>query len=317
MHTTSHMYEHDNIELDKDKALPENSNPVEEYLTWKRSYALPAFRSYKIWVERFHAFIGKSPEMLSHMDYAAFAEHLRLKYSPKCVEFALTVIHNYLRFFSEQHRLRFPLYLVRVPKAMARSHHAVTEEEYHKMVLALQSRKRASARDLAILMLLHDTGMRVGEVCSLEIDDIEPDCSAVIRTEKTTRRRRVFWNANTDLVLQRYLVERINSKPKTEMLFVALSDGREQGLKSRSIQRMVGETTKRAGIKANVCPHSFRHAFIHRLAKLGVPDALIAQLVGHSSPISIAHYTKLSRPEFEEVGRRQLSMMHAGLGTNA
>jgi integrase/recombinase XerD len=314
MQTTSHMYEHDNLE--SNNRLLEN-NPVEEYLNWKRSYALPAFRSYKIWIERFYAFIGKAPEMLSHMDYAAFAEHLRLRYSPKSVEFALTVVHNYLRFFSEQHRLRFPLYLVRIPKAIARSHHAVSEEEYGKMVLALQSRKKASVRDLAILMLLHDTGMRVGELCSLEIDDIEPDCSAVIRTEKTTRRRRVFWNANTDNVIQRYLVERINSKPKTESLFVAACDEQEQGITSRSIQRMIGDAAKRAGVKANVCPHSFRHAFIHRLAKLGVPDALIAQLVGHSSPISIAHYTKLSRPEFEEVGRRQLSMINTGMGVNA
>jgi len=178
------------------------------------------------------------------------------------------------------------------------------------MILALKNRKKPSVRDLALLMLIHDTGMRVGELCSLEIDDIEADYSAVIRTEKTTRRRRVFWNANTDNILQEYLVERINAKPKTETLFIGIKAGRELGLTSRQIQRVIGETAERAGIKVNISPHSFRHAFIHRLAKLGTPDALIAQLVGHSSSISISPYTKLSRPEYEEVGRKQLAFAY-------
>ena len=306
MHTASNIYEREDLELEE-ITITEHGNPVEEYLNWKRSYALPAYRSYRIWVERFYSFAEKRPESLTLADFTGFSEQLRLQYSPKCVQFALSIIHNYLRFFSEHGRLRFPLCLARVPKAIARSNYAVSEAEYRAMIQTLKARNKPSQRNIAILMLLHDTGMRIGELCSLEIDDIEPDYSAVIRTEKTTARRRVFWNSDTDLVLQNYLVERVNSHPKTEKLFVAARDGRERGLSSRNIQKIIGETAERAGIKANVSPHSFRHALIHRLAKLGIPDALIAQLVGHSSPASIAPYTRLSRPEYEEVGRKQLA----------
>ncbi len=58
-------------------------------------------------------------------------------------------------------------------------------------------------RDLAVVMLLHDTGMRVGELARLEIDQVEEDCSATIETEKTVQRRQVFWKRDTDEVLPR------------------------------------------------------------------------------------------------------------------
>ena len=157
-------------------------------------------------------------------------------------------------------------------------------------------------------MLLHDTGMRIGELLSLQIEDIEEDKSAVIRTEKTIRSRRVFWNADTDTILQNYLVDRINSGPKdSEFLFATRRMKADRGLSARSVQRMFLRTLRDAGIARKLCLHSFRHSFIHRLAKLGVPDAIIAQLVGHSTPFTISHYTKLSRPEFQGYALKQLA----------
>ena len=149
--------------------------------------------------------------------------------------------------------------------------------------------------------------MRIGELVSLEIDSVEEDCSAAIRTEKSIRERRVFWNADTDEVLQRYLVERVNNGPSdVDALFVAGRSKNKKAISKRSIERMFQIVLGKAGITRKLCPHSFRHSFIHRLAKLGVPDAIIAQLVGHTTPATIAHYTKLSRPEFKHYALKQL-----------
>jgi len=287
-----------------------NFELIEEYLAWKRSYSKTAYRSYRIWVTRFQEFVNKPPEMLRHTDYTAFAQGLQEKYASKSIEFALNVVHNYLRFFSEQGRLHFPLYLARVPHGFAQSHEAVTEDEYIKIVTMFRGEQLPQLRELAIIMLLHDTGMRIGELLSLDIEDIEENRSAVIRTEKSFRERRIFWNLDTDDVLQRYLVERVNNNAgnESEALFVSKSsrDGSFTKITARSIERSFQTHLKNAGINRKLCPHSFRHSFIHRLAKLSVPDAIIAQLVGHSTPTTIAHYTKLSRPEYEHYAKRQL-----------
>jgi integrase/recombinase XerD len=284
-----------------------NNDLIQEYLSWKRSYTKRAHHVYSLWVHRFQKFVNKPPEILRPADYAAFAASLQGKHAPSGIQFALNIVHNYLRFFSEQGRLRFPIYLARIPRAAVQSYNAVEEQEYRQMVETHRIRKKTTLRDLAIIMLLHDTGVRVGELLSLEIGDLEADCSAVIRTEKTVRERRIFWNPDTDGVLQQYVVERVNHGPSdSDALFVTDCNGTSGPTSRRSVERIVKSAAEKAGITRRLCPHSFRHAFIHRLAKLSVPDAIIAQLVGHSTPGTIAHYTKLSRPEFHEYALRQL-----------
>ncbi len=284
-----------------------NDSLIQEYLAWKRSYSKSAHRSYRLWVSKFQNFVNKQPEDLRYTDYVAFTEQLVGRYSPRCIQYGLSVVHNYLRFFLEQGRLRFPLYLARVPKAAADSHEPVDESDYRKIVAVLRNTTPVPLRDLAIIMLLHDTGLRVGELLCLSVDDLEEDQSAVVHTEKTIHDRRVFWNADTENVLQRYLAERVNRGPtETGALFVSRCSRDANAITVRTVERMFKRVLKITGIAQKLCPHSFRHAFIHRLAKLGVPDAIIAQLVGHSSPHSIANYTKLSRPEYKEYAHKQL-----------
>lgn len=284
----------------------DNEVLIKEYLEWKRTYAPVAAARYGVWIKRFQNFTNKTPEDLVVGDWIAFSESLSGRFAPKSVQHALNIIHNYLRFWQEQGRLRrFPLYLARIPKAIVSSHNAVEEDEYHRMVGVLRNRGRVGLRDLAILMLLHDTGMRVGELVSLEIEQIEEDASAAIRSEKTVERRRVFWNRDTDEILHQLIVERTNSGKGSDWLFVPNVKGvEEKALSTRSVQRMIAKTVDAAGITRKLSPHSFRHGYIHRMAALSVPDAIIAQLVGHTTPHTISHYTKLSRPEYKEFAQK-------------
>jgi integrase/recombinase XerD len=288
--------------------VEDNESLIKEYLEWKASYAKQASRAYAIWVRRFQEFTNLPPEHLTVSHWTTFAQTLEGRFASKSVQFAMNIIRNYLRFWNEQGRLRsLPLYLARVPTAISCTHNATTEDEYRRLVTELRLKGDEGLRDLTVVMLLHDTGMRVGELTSLEIEDVEEDCSAVIRTEKTVQRRRVFWNQDTDEVLHRYLVQRINNGAKSDALFVRKSGTPEIPLTTRSVERIVNLACKQANISRHLSPHSFRHAFIHRLAALGVPDAIIAQLVGHSTPFTISHYTKLSRTECEQFARKQFS----------
>ena len=169
-----------------------NSDLIHDYLSWKRSYTKKAHISYQIWIHRFQEFVNKPPELLRHSDYTAFALSLRGKHAPRGIEYALNIVHNYLRFFAEQGRLRFPLYLARVPKGDAQYHEAVEESEYVRIVGTLRAKHPRPIRDLAIIMLLHDTGVRVGELLSLEVGHLEEDYSAVIKRKSRSGRDAYF-----------------------------------------------------------------------------------------------------------------------------
>jgi len=284
--------------------------PVEEYLKWKESYSKSAHKSYRIWVERFQQFVGKMPEELVLQDIVEFSRAIRQQYAPKNVQYGMNIVHNYLRFFHEQGRLSLPLYLVRVPRASSNTHHAITEEEYMRMLEVLNKKVPMPLQNLCVIRLLHDTGMRVGELCSLTIEDVGREKFAVIKTEKTTRERRIFWSAATDTLLRMYLSLRseVELERDQNALFVGSRGSYTGRITARSIERMIRTVAQDAGIQTNICPHSFRHGFVHRLAKERVPDAIIAQLVGHSTAHTVAEYTKLSRPEHEEAYRRVFGM---------
>lgn len=281
-----------------------NDELIEEFLAWKRTYSPHAANRYRLWVTRFQKLVNKPPEQMRFQDFVAFSDGVRGRYAPKNVQYSHNIIHNYLRYFFEQGRLNFPLHFVRVPRARAESHYCITESESRSLIESFHGSDPLTLRNLTIIRLLHDSGMRVGELVAVNLRDIGSGMTAVIETEKTVEERRIFWTKQTDAVLRRYLEIRREFGANDPALFVAIGHGNissrnQRRLSARSIERIVKQSCQRAGVTEKVCPHSFRHAFIHRMARKGTPDAIIARMVGHSTPHTIAHYTKLSRPEME------------------
>ncbi len=273
-----------------------NGELIEEFLEWKKSYTKWAFDRYRIWVTRFQEHVSKVPEEMCARDYVGFAESIKEGYAEKSVQFALNIVHNYLRFFAEQGRLGFPMYFVRVPRARAESHYAITGDEFELILDQIAAGSGLiRARDEAMFRLLWDSGMRLGELIGLDVGDLKPDRSAQIPTEKTVTDRHVFWSGETERAIRSYLELRRQGGEEigrgSPLLRGAKCGGRLTG---RAVQRRLKRYCSGAQIEEKICPHSFRHAFIHRMAKKGVPDSVTSVLVGHTSPITVAHYTRLN-----------------------
>ncbi len=281
-----------------------NAELVEEFLGWKRSYTKWAFERYRIWVTRFQDFVNRPPDEMGIGDYVRFTDSIRGRYAAKNVQYALNIVHNYLRFFHEQGRLGFPIFLVRVPRAHSESHHCVTDGEYERMLRQAAKREDLiGLRDVLILRMLHDTGARVGELMSLRISDLSGEGYAHIDSEKSLDKRRIFWTPPTTAALEDYLKARRSGElagaENPEAMFLGMTRSGYTPLTTRSVARMVRAMARDAGIASHIVPHSFRHAFVHRLAKKGVPDAIIANMLGHSTSETVRDYTKLSRTEYE------------------
>src|SRR5258707_8988732 len=137
--------------------------------------------------------------------------------------------------------------------------------------------------------------------------DVEPgNSSAVVVSEKSKILRRVFWSDETNGFMRRHVATRgIEGAQFDDMLFVPAPKYGSEALNARSVQRMLRRGATSAGIAGRVVPHSFRHSYIHRLASVGTPDAVIAQMIGHRPPLPIPHYPKLSRPEMQSVANQR------------
>ena len=131
-------------------------------------------------------------------------------------------------------------------------------------------------RDLAIVDLLYSTGIRVGELVRLNIDDISFEERECVVFGKGDKERRVYFDAKAKLHLQDYLKERDDDNPA---LFVTLRSPHER-IKIGGIESRLREMGKQLDIQ-KVHPHKFRRTLATMAIDKGMPIEQLQQLLGH------------------------------------
>ncbi len=184
---------------------------VKQYLEWKGTYAHRASVNYRIWLDRFIEVCGDKPiEEYSISDYVKYKHWIENHFSPYCVMYATIVIKNFFRFYRDQNFICLSPSFIKLPHVTAKSHRAVTEEEFNKTIEGIPENNFRSLRDLLLIRLLWDTGVRVSELCDLDISQInEKKHSAVIRTKKTGNQRIIVWSEDTNHLLMKYMGMRL------------------------------------------------------------------------------------------------------------
>lgn len=278
-----------------------------DYLQWKRQTTKnpDTVPNYERWVRRFYDFLGRDTcdfsleEVLKFKDWLAKPNKNRNAYSPKNIQYGMTLLRDYISYQMTVHAFQFPLKLLKIPQERSKSHHAITQEEYLKMMACLPLNEPITLQRRLMLTLLWDTGMRIGELLRLKISDLREQ-GATIQNEKNHRSRLVGWSAETEKMLRFYLPLRRHLKTKEDYLFVSFKWKPSRKLTSRQLERVVEELREKAGLKTIVRPHSFRHGFVHRQLDQGRPITTIAQMLGHSTVFNVLSYAQLSGKEIKE-----------------
>jgi site-specific recombinase XerD len=159
---------------------------------------------------------------------------------------------------------------------------------------------RSYLRDCAILEMLFSTGLRVSELCSLNVDlDLSRDELSV--RGKGEKVRVVFLSPVAKETVRDYLKVRNDME---EALFV---DGRPNALHRitpRDIQRHLKNYVARAGITSVVTPHTLRHAFATDLLSNGADIRSVQQLLGHASINTTQIYTHITDSHLREIHKK-------------
>ncbi len=163
-----------------------------------------------------------------------------------------------------------------------------------------EGKRQAALRDHAILELLFSTGLRVSELCSLNVDiDLSRDELSV--RGKGDKVRVVFLSETSKEAVRNYLKQR---KDMEEALFV---EGRANALHRitpRDIQRHIKKYAARAGITSKVTPHTLRHVFATDLLSNGADIRSVQALLGHASINTTQIYTHVTDAHLREVHKR-------------
>lgn len=132
-------------------------------------------------------------------------------------------------------------------------------------------------RDLSIVDLLHSSGIRVSELCSLNKDDIDLTRREGIVFGKGGKERVIYFDAKTKIHLMEYLRRRIDDSPA---LYVSLKYPYKR-LQKSGVEILVRDIGIRAGVD-NVHPHRFRRTLATSLIDKGMPIEQVQQILGHT-----------------------------------
>jgi integrase/recombinase XerD len=157
-------------------------------------------------------------------------------------------------------------------------------------------------RDLALLEMLYSTGMRVGEMIKINVDDIDFHERSCIVTGKGNKQREVYFDARTKLHLKQYIVSRKDHNPA---LFVSLAKP-NQRLQIGGVENLLRKT----GLKSNihrVHPHKFRRTLATMAIDKGMPIEQVQKLLGHVKIDTTLHYAMVNQNNVKIAHRKYIS----------
>jgi integrase/recombinase XerD len=203
-----------------------------------------------------------------------------------------------------------PARTVRPPKPPRRLPKALSLEQVQAMLAVPSGETEVGLRDAALLELLYGTGIRISEAVALEVDDVsrllrapaEEPAPGLRVLGKGSKERIVPVGSYARSALDAYLVRGrpilVARGSGTPALFVNARGGR---LSRQSAWAVLQSVAEKAGITAEVSPHTLRHSYATHLLDGGADIRVVQELLGHASVTTTQIYTLVTIEHLREV----------------
>lgn len=183
---------------------------------------------------------------------------------------------NISSFFSwleeEDYILKSPMRRIHKIRTKTVVKNVISDEEIEKL-----RDNCGEKRDLAIIDLLYSTGIRVGELVNLNIDDIDFEGRECVVYGKGDKERRVYFDAKAKIHLKEYIESRTD---RNKALFVTL-DAPYDRLKISGVEIRLRKLGRRLHL-TRIHPHKFRRSMATRAIDKGMPIEQVQKILGHS-----------------------------------
>lgn len=198
-----------------------------------------------------------------------------------------------------------PAKVVATPKQEKHVPSFLSEEEMaHFLDLPQRTNNVLDLRDRALLELLYATGMRVGEIVGMNVEDINFAERLIKVRGKGKKERLLPFGRKAEVSLRSYFrLRSLINKGKIEERPLFLNY-RGKRLTSRSVERIVDKYMRRAALQRKISPHSLRHSFASHLLSRGADLRVIQELLGHESLATTQKYTHIDLRQLLEVYRK-------------
>jgi len=233
-------------------------------------------------------------------------------YSKSTVARKLATLRSFYKFLVRTEAIEAsPVSVIRTPKQDKRLPKCLDIEQVNALLAAPDGSTFLGARDRAILETIYSSGLRVGELVSLNVEDLD-EFSEALRIRGKGRKERICpLGAKALEAIAEYLrIRRARLGPvKRGPLFVNKAGRR---LSARSVRRKLDKYLLSAGIDVHVSPHALRHSFATHMLNAGADLRSVQEMLGHASLSTTQIYTHLTTRRLKEVYDRAHPMAAGG-----
>jgi integrase/recombinase XerC len=286
---------------------------IEQFSRWlatEKGYSPHTVSGYRRDLFEFAVHCGEEAgvKSVSDQQIRSFAVSLHGRNSSGTVARKLSALRTFFRFLLRRNIIRTdPLEGIAGPRSGKSIPVFLTVDETFALLEAPGPEDKFMLRDRAMLELLYSTGIRVSELVSRDMDDLDFDAEVLRVRGKGSRERLVpvgrpaleavrLW-----LPLRLKLLEaRVKRGREVDKKAMFLS-GRGGRLTTRSVERIVKKYGEKAGISQIVTPHALRHSFATHLLEMGADLRSVQELLGHASLSTTQRYTHLTLDHLSDV----------------
>lgn len=245
------------------------------------NYSRATLKNYLRCLKAYFTFI-QDPARASKEEIRTF---LLAQKSRGCAAQTVNLYLNAITFFQRHILKKRGVLGIKFAKKPRRLPVVLTREEIAKIIAVVRNTKHK-----LMIALAYSAGMRVSEVVSLKVYDLQIDTLSLhIRQAKGNRDRISIFSDKLRADLQSYS----SGKRAEEYLFPSERGGR---LTTRTLQKVFENTLKKAGIEKPASFHSLRHSFATHLIEDGVNLRYVQELLGHQNIRTTQMYTQVSLP---------------------
>ncbi len=294
-------------------SLARTAQAYRDHLTVERGLAPNSLSAYSRDLRRYLEFCAErgitAADQVTESDLGDFLAWLRqgsAEHPPLAAASAartLVAVRGFHRFAVEEGvSATDPGREVKPPSAAKRLPKALTVDEVESILTSTGgvAAEPLGLRDRALLEFLYGTGARISEAIGLDADDLDVDDAVALLRGKGGKQRLVPIGSKAGEALSAYMV-RARPALLTGAQPAVFLNSRGGRLSRQSAWTILRVAADRAGVRADVSPHTLRHSFATHLLDGGADVRVVQELLGHASVTTTQVYTKVTVEHLREV----------------